>query len=146
MRDVSQAIILPSLTRALDELSGKKGSRSRARMLIKHARDQLLELVHEEGTVAADPPQHETPVHVHDFSVNDVCTCGVPRVLRDGPDAGAGQHGHDFTYDVAKTISPTEHLGKCRCGAVEGSEEANQGCGLPKSLTDGAASGEATDG
>ncbi len=95
MRDLTQSIILPSLTRALDELTGKKGSRSRARLLVKHARDQLLALVHEDKpTVTAD--------------VRDSAARAAGHRQTD-PDTK-----HDFTHSATG-----DGRRVCRCGAIE---------------------------
>jgi len=64
IRDVVEILVLPSLTRALDELTKKKGSRRVARLLVKQSVDQLRGMVREpeEPESSAEERQHSLGV------------------------------------------------------------------------------------
>ncbi len=56
LRDVVEVLILPSLERAIEELTKKKGSRRRARLLVAQSVQQLRDM-----TVSAKQPE-EAPI------------------------------------------------------------------------------------
>ena len=55
LRDVIEVLILPSLNRAVDELTARNGSKRRARLLVEQSRDQLSGMMEQEPTATHDP-------------------------------------------------------------------------------------------
>ncbi len=124
LRDIIDVLVLPSLERALEELEPKGGSRARARILVRHAAEQLRGIVVQ--------PEAD---RFNRMRQQERQEAGVHR--QTDLDCDADPHGHDFTF-VRDLVDPADasagYVGKCRCGAYEGSEKASVGCGLSESF------------
>lgn len=100
-RDVVEVLIIPSLERALDELTGKRGSRRKARLLVQQSVDQLFGMM-----VVDKKPEPASGIDCDRM-----------------PPAPPADVQHDFSHDQT-----TEGFGICRCGIVEDSEESARSC------------------
>ena len=110
LRDVIEVLIVPSLERALNELSDRRGSRRKARLLVQQSVDQLF------GMMVVDKkpePRRRKPSAketVADFEVVNPAN-PMPPVLKPGerlpldhlddppPTDGAPDHAADFRHD-----------------------------------------------